>query len=88
LCLKHGHLTPSKTVDHIIPVHVRPDWRLVLENTQVICPPCHQTKTLADTKRYGSSTQTKLTPEQVEQRRQVQGWNVAPRSEEEDTLHM
>lgn len=91
-CLKHNHLTPSKIVDHIIPVHVRPDWRLELGNTQVICPPCHQTKTAQDTKRYGSSTQTRLTAEQQEQRRQVQGWTTAPRSEDDeeglDTLQL
>jgi 5-methylcytosine-specific restriction endonuclease McrA len=81
-CLKHNRLTPSKTVDHIIPVHVRPDWRLVLANTQVICAPCHHHKTTEDTRRYGSSTQRQLTLAQQEQRRQAQQLTTAPREDE------
>lgn len=53
-CLKnHNLLTASRTVDHIIPIHVRPDLRLDIDNTQVICSPCHTRKTLDDQRRYG-----------------------------------
>jgi 5-methylcytosine-specific restriction protein A len=82
-CLKHNRLTPSKTVDHIIPVHVRPDWRLALGNTQVICAPCHQQKTAEDTRRYGSSTQTTLTAQHGQNRREAMAM-VLPRNEDDD----
>ena len=54
-CLGEGRITASNTVDHIIPIHVRPDWRLEFDNTQVICHSCHRRKTIDDAHRYGSS---------------------------------
>src|SRR4051812_770141 len=52
-CRAAGFLATSSTVDHILPIYVRPDWRLALDNTQVLCGPCHRRKTSADLKKYG-----------------------------------
>ena len=43
-CKAHDILTLSSIVDHIFPIYVRPDWRLALGNTQVLCDPCHKRK--------------------------------------------
>jgi 5-methylcytosine-specific restriction endonuclease McrA len=42
-------------VDHIIPVHVRPSLRLVIENTQTLCRPHHAEKTQRDIERFGAA---------------------------------
>jgi 5-methylcytosine-specific restriction endonuclease McrA len=42
-------------VDHVIPVHVRPNLRLVIENTQTLCRPHHAKKTERDIERYGAA---------------------------------
>lgn len=67
-CLAEERLTPSNEVDHVIPIHVRMDWRLEFDNTQVICRMHHSKKTIADARRYGSSTTRVLTPAQEQAR--------------------
>src|SRR5688572_25745120 len=32
-CLKNNRVVMSSTVDHIVPIYVRPDWRLDIDNT-------------------------------------------------------
>ena len=81
-CRREGRITASNLVDHIVPVHVRPDWRLELENTQVLCHRCHQKKTVEDNRRYGSAATPRLTDEQKENRRLAQELETPPRAEE------
>jgi 5-methylcytosine-specific restriction protein A len=78
-CLEQGRLEEARTVDHIIPVQIRPDWRLEIGNTQVICDACHKQKTHQDNLRYGSSTATRLTTQQLESRALVQRLTDTPR---------
>jgi 5-methylcytosine-specific restriction endonuclease McrA len=80
ICLAEEALTASSDVDHIIPIHVRPDWRLEFDNTQVICRSHHRRKSIADARRYGSSTARVLTPAQQQARRAAQQLMHAPRS--------
>ena len=69
-CQKQNYLTLSKIVDHILPIYVRPDWRLELGNTQVLCGPCHRRKTSDDIRKYGHRT-GRLTPEQATNRQRA-----------------
>lgn len=52
-CKRHGRLVPAKTVDHIIPVHVKPDLRLDAENCEVLCVRHNTLKGYADARKYG-----------------------------------
>jgi 5-methylcytosine-specific restriction endonuclease McrA len=80
LCLAEDRLTPSSVVDHIIPLHVRLDWRLEFDNTQVICRPHHRKKTSADARRYGSSTAETLSADQERARLLARQLVHAPRA--------
>ena len=52
-CAEQGRLTPTEIVDHIVPVDVRPDLRLVESNLQSGCKRCNARKAIEDEKRYG-----------------------------------
>jgi 5-methylcytosine-specific restriction endonuclease McrA len=78
-CLTTGRLSASNEVDHIIPIHVRPDWRLEFDNTQVICRPCHRRKTNDDTLRYGSSESREINHDQRCARDEAMRMKVPPR---------
>ena len=45
-------------VDHVLPVHVRPDLRLDPLNLQTLCRGCHRTKTDRDIARWGAARGT------------------------------
>jgi 5-methylcytosine-specific restriction protein A len=79
-CLAEGRITAASDVDHVIPVHVRPDWRLEFDNTQAICRPHHRRKTQEDARRYGSSTAQRLTPSQHAARLAAQALARPPRA--------
>ncbi len=78
-CLGEGRITASNEVDHIIPIHVRPDWRLEIGNTQVICRCCHRRKTLDDALRYGSSESHHIAQDQLCARDEAMRMELPPR---------
>ena len=55
VCERKGRAVSVEVVDHIVPVHVAPERRLEIENTQSLCRACHARKTNQDIKRYGSA---------------------------------
>jgi len=67
-CLEEGIVRASNLVDHIIPTHIRSDWRLVIDNTQVLCRDCHTRKTSQDMQQYGGPNNRNLTPAQQQNR--------------------
>jgi len=81
-CLEDGLVTASPIVDHIIPLHVRPDWRLEIGNTQVLCHPCHTHKSSDDLRRYGGRARKQLTPEQTGNRSEALLMHRPPREGE------
>ena len=81
-CLKEGLIRASNLVDHILPIHIRPDWRLEIDNTQVLCRDCHTRKTSTDNKRYGGPSNRNLTPAQQQNRAAALRIERPPRSDE------
>ena len=47
-CAAEGRSQPATTVDHVVPVRVRPDLAFDRANCQPLCTPCHNAKTLAE----------------------------------------
>lgn len=78
-CLKRGLATSAKDVDHIIPLHVRVDWRLELGNTQVLCRMHHRAKTEQDNELYGSSTEVNVSAIQQTRRDAARRLQEPPR---------
>ena len=78
-CLQEQRVTPSNLVDHIYPIHIRPDWRLEILNTQVLCRACHTRKTSEDNRLYGGPSSTP-TREQQANRLAAKQINTAPRA--------
>ncbi|WP_390620213.1 HNH endonuclease [Blastopirellula retiformator] len=78
-CLEQGLLTSATDVDHIIPLHVRIEWRLELGNTQVLCRTHHRRKTEQDKQLFGSSTASSLTAEQQTRRDTLRRLQEPPR---------
>ena len=55
-CLEQDHLTLVDEVDHIIPIHVRPDLRLDPDNLRSLCRRHHRLKSAQDIQIYGSAS--------------------------------
>jgi 5-methylcytosine-specific restriction protein A len=85
-CLKEGLLRGSPLVDHIIPIHVRPDWRLEIGNTQVLCFDCHTIKTSEDMQRYGGRANKNLRPDQIKNRHAAMMLIATPRHDEPEAF--
>jgi 5-methylcytosine-specific restriction protein A len=49
--LKSNRVVEANEVDHIIPIREWPEGRLVWENLQSLCKPCHSQKTLNESVR-------------------------------------
>jgi 5-methylcytosine-specific restriction enzyme A len=78
-CKATGRLTRSVLVDHIIPIYVRPDWRLEIDNTQVLCTLCHGAKCGDDLRKYGGRMQRSLSASQRAERACAQQLEQPPR---------
>lgn len=51
-CLERGILKDTDVTDHIVPIVVRPDLRLVRSNLQGLCYACNSEKMVEDMKKY------------------------------------
>ena len=52
-CEAKGKIVEATVVDHIVPIRVRPDLRLVVKNLQPLCAPCHNRKTASEDGGFG-----------------------------------
>lgn len=55
-CLKNKMISIATEVDHIIPIKVRWDLRLKLDNLRSLCHKCHMAKTAEDKRIYKEYT--------------------------------
>jgi 5-methylcytosine-specific restriction protein A len=85
-CKAHDVLTLSSIVDHTVPIYVRPDWRLAIGNTRVLCDLCHKRKTSDDLRKYGHRIGTP-TPQQLENRQRANELDEPPRYSSVDFAH-
>lgn len=57
-CAREGRVTLAQVSDHIIPIRIRPDLRLVRENIQSLCKLCHDSvKAREENEMYGVAGQ-------------------------------
>jgi 5-methylcytosine-specific restriction protein A len=54
-CRERGLAVPAAEIDHITPIALRPDLRLVRTNLRATCKPCHSALTASGTQRRGGS---------------------------------
>lgn len=54
-CKANGQLVPTNLVDHIVPIAVAPELRLVAENCQALCVKCNTRKYHEDKQKYGAA---------------------------------
>ncbi|WP_350494686.1 HNH endonuclease [Roseiconus lacunae] len=50
-CKADGRTRAASVVDHIVPRAIRPDLELDWDNTQSLCVPCHNRKTMTEDRR-------------------------------------
>lgn len=57
-CARNGRVTLAEVSDHIIPIRIRPDLRLVRDNIQSLCKLCHDSvKAREENELYGVAGQ-------------------------------
>lgn len=54
-CQARGRVVPATEVDHIEPIALRPELRLVRANLRATCRPCHSALTASGVQRRGRS---------------------------------
>lgn len=47
-CREMNRVREAGVVDHVLPRSDRPDLELEIDNTQSLCPPCHNRKTMGE----------------------------------------